>query len=218
MTAPVGKLTEAEAQAMLTRLTEHYGEPVLPISRYCAGLRAWQTALTDKMTRIKTQLFPDLALDFRDEANNERLDAARKEYHRLMLGSPSVVTSWDPGRAHLVRELRDAVSTVDSVRHIFRQISKSNLLARILYNGEKVRTRTCPEHKGRWSGVEWSESRCPHGCQLTGWLPEPKDEGKPLPGVQAVRLMPVGEGKATVVRDVDGATLGTVSMVKPEDP
>lgn len=50
---------------------------------------------------------------------------------------------------------------------------KSNLLWRLLYAGEKLRTRKCPEHDGHWSGCK--PEPCPHGCSfgsdVTGWLP-----------------------------------------------
>lgn len=55
---------------------------------------------------------------------------------------------------------------------IITDIRKSNLLYRPLYAGEKLRTKPCPVHKGRWSGLEFSDNRCPHGCGHTGWLPE----------------------------------------------
>lgn len=61
----------------------------------------------------------------------------------------------------------------DYYQHLHRielDIRKSNLLARLLYGGEKLRTRKCPEHQGHWRGI----GTCPHGCQLTGWLPEPE--------------------------------------------
>ena len=47
-------------------------------------------------------------------------------------------------------------------------IRKSNLLARLLYAGEKVCTQKCPDHKGSWVG----QGDCHYGCDLTGWLPE----------------------------------------------
>lgn len=59
----------------------------------------------------------------------------------------------------------------DQLRNIERDIRKSNLLARLLYSGEKLRTRECPEHKGEWFGL-----KCDHGCGGTGWLPEPEVE------------------------------------------
>jgi hypothetical protein len=54
-------------------------------------------------------------------------------------------------------------------------IGKSNLLARLIYNREPLRTQPCPIHKGRWSGYAMG-APCLHGCNLgwadiTGWLP-----------------------------------------------
>lgn len=57
-------------------------------------------------------------------------------------------------------------------------IRKSNLLYRLLYRGQPLRKRPCPQHRGHWSG--WSKEPCPHGCSdgenVTGWLPEPAPE------------------------------------------
>jgi hypothetical protein len=56
-------------------------------------------------------------------------------------------------------------------------IEKSCLLARLIYGGEELRERPCPEHRGEWKGIEWRDPKtgegnvCPHGCGLTGWLP-----------------------------------------------
>lgn len=52
-------------------------------------------------------------------------------------------------------------------------LSKSNLAARLVYGGEKLRTRECPAHKGT-QHLSLTEV-CPHGCQGTGWLPEVND-------------------------------------------
>lgn len=49
-------------------------------------------------------------------------------------------------------------------------ITKSSLLARMIYGGEELRTEKCPEHHGQWMGI----FRCPHGCDGTGWLPKEK--------------------------------------------
>jgi hypothetical protein len=54
-------------------------------------------------------------------------------------------------------------------------VAKSNLLARLLYEGEELRTEPCPVHKGRWSGCAWGDDACPHcmsGSNITGWLPK----------------------------------------------
>ncbi|MFO0579096.1 MAG: FHA domain-containing protein [Polyangia bacterium] len=58
---------------------------------------------------------------------------------------------------------------------ILTDIRKSNLLYRLIYRGQPLRKRPCPQHRGHWSG--WSSEPCPHGCSdgmnVTGWLPEP---------------------------------------------
>lgn len=69
---------------------------------------------------------------------------------------------------------------VDYLDKIGMAIMKSNLMWRLLYGGEKLRTKICPVHKGRWSGTTWDkEIECvklfpPHGClsgdNITGWL------------------------------------------------
>lgn len=63
------------------------------------------------------------------------------------------------------------------LNHLLIDIKKSNLLARLIYGGEKLRTKECPEHKGHWSGLSFPGQECPHGCDrtngnYTGWLPE----------------------------------------------
>ena len=56
---------------------------------------------------------------------------------------------------------------------IVRDIMKSNLLYRLIYDGQPLRVRPCPTHKGRWSGCH--AEPCPDGCSdggnVTGWLP-----------------------------------------------
>lgn len=70
---------------------------------------------------------------------------------------------------------------LEAHRPLWIVIPKSNLLARLLYGGEKLRTTPCPVHCGTWSGVPfpaaWFKadlSGNPYycGCQGTGWLPE----------------------------------------------
>ena len=64
------------------------------------------------------------------------------------------------------------------LHRVFTDMRKSALLWRLIYAGEKFRTVKCPEHKGHLNMGEWigDGSRggpCTHGCQGTGWLPEP---------------------------------------------
>ena len=74
----------------------------------------------------------------------------------------------------------DAFPVVKHFPTIRGALSKSNLAARLIYVGEKLRTRKCPVHKGSWSGVLTTATMdCPHGCNLTGWIREPEDGGPP---------------------------------------
>lgn len=57
----------------------------------------------------------------------------------------------------------------------FSQVKKSNLLARMIYGGEKLRTKQCPRHKGEWFTIP-GLADCEHNCGGTGWLMEPEDE------------------------------------------
>ena len=50
-------------------------------------------------------------------------------------------------------------------------IRKSDLLARLLFGGEKLRTVPCPEHKGR-QDTHALVVGTPCACGGTGWLPE----------------------------------------------
>lgn len=63
--------------------------------------------------------------------------------------------------------------------YIHLQIRKSCLLDRLIYQGEKLRTKKCPVHQGRWSGCDWNTPgcECRNGANVTGWLPEPEDVG-----------------------------------------
>jgi hypothetical protein len=71
-----------------------------------------------------------------------------------------------------LKELSQSIGTT------FLGIRKSNLLARLLYAGEELRTEKCPVHKGRWTGysqeLKCVNERYPFGCDYTGWLPTEK--------------------------------------------
>ena len=120
-------MTDEEAEALLVQLSAHYRQPVRPVGRYCAALRTWSSALTDRAART--------------------LDPDDKKF-------------------------------AETVGFVFLQIEKSNLLARLIYGGESLRTVPCPTHQGRWSGCVWGEAcACQSnqngtvGCNVTGWLP-----------------------------------------------
>jgi hypothetical protein len=74
-------------------------------------------------------------------------------------------------------------------------IRKSNLLWRLIYGGERLRTKACPVHKGRWSGcILPGETQCKGACMsginVTGWLPEPGDEKGTEGALHIVRTKP----------------------------
>jgi len=61
---------------------------------------------------------------------------------------------------------------------LYIDIRKSNLLGRLLYAKEPLRSRMCPIHKGHYNGDAMFFNKCPHPCDGTGWLRErPGDEG-----------------------------------------
>ena len=65
-------------------------------------------------------------------------------------------------------------------------IKKSSLLARMVYGNQKPRTKKCPMHKGRWSGLyherpsydneycgfDKTPCECYDGWEVSGWIPE----------------------------------------------
>jgi hypothetical protein len=72
----------------------------------------------------------------------------------------------------------------ERIRAVRLDISKSNMLYRLLYLGEPVRTEMCPVHKGRWSGCVGPEQECPHcmsGSDVTGWkVPSAEDRANAM--------------------------------------
>ena len=77
----------------------------------------------------------------------------------------------------------------DAWEYVSMQIEHSNLLWRLLYAGEAVRTKPCPIHKGRWSGCG-PDPGC--GCwsygNITGWLAETPNNPNAVPPVQKVQV------------------------------
>ena len=56
-------------------------------------------------------------------------------------------------------------------------IMKSNLLGRLFYAKEPLRTRMCPVHKRHYCGEAMFFQKCPHLCDGTGWLRENPGDG-----------------------------------------
>lgn len=94
---------------------------------------------------------------------------------------------------YLNREIQREAELLAGLSSIMIMISKSNLLARLIYGKEPIRTIKCAEHKGHWSGLA-EVVNCPHGCDGTGWLHNnPGDRTDPtrLPGPRLVTLTPM---------------------------
>ena len=160
-----------EAEKLLKVLSDHYGEPVMPVRRYCDALRTWGTALSDRARRSRDAIFVGLS---RDEIVTKRGDLARR----------SMMTGKKTSEDHAYDELKSQEKIAEAAYEVFRQITKSNLLARLIYGGQALRTTPCPTHKGRWSGCMWPKDSkdvcaCMVGSNVTGWLPNaPPEEGK----------------------------------------
>lgn len=41
-------MTDAEAEAMLVELAKHYGQPVMPVKRYCDAIKTWAECVVAK--------------------------------------------------------------------------------------------------------------------------------------------------------------------------
>lgn len=105
-------------------------------------------------------------------ALDELLAALTKHHGHPVLPLPRVCKAFDTwsralvtegdGDPQLTKQARD-------LRHLIHvTIPKSNLLYRLLYAGETLRTERCPEHAGVWVGPVTGGS-CE--CGGTGWLP-----------------------------------------------
>lgn len=82
-----------------------------------------------------------------------------------------------PMPEHHENEAKERRETANQIQMLFIKITKSNLLWRTLYAGEKPRKIPCPIHNGRWSGCKMIEDMeckgaCADGNNVTGWLKE----------------------------------------------
>jgi len=86
-------MTDEEATAMLAELKKHFHEPVMPISRYCDGLRTWQRALDERAERTKDKshrgMADDVAFIFMQIGKSALLD-------RLLYGGEKLRTEMCP--------------------------------------------------------------------------------------------------------------------------
>lgn len=151
-------------------------EPVLPVTRYCAALELWQSAMRQRAERAREALYPGIHGPY-DAAERkaawEKYDAEKAKSLRDIRNPTE--------RDYAVSKLRDYERVSEQIDFVFLQIRKSCLLDRLIYGGQALRETPCPVHKGRWSGCAWpvdpkDACACIDGSNVTGWLPneEPK--------------------------------------------
>ena len=145
---------EKEAQEWLRRLERFYGQPVLPLNRFCDAIELWMDCIARNNT------------------------------------DPALVDG----------DSRHGRKYFEFLRSIRIDIRKSNLLGRLLYAGEPLRTRMCPLHKGHYDGDAMFFHKCPHKCDGTGWLRERETDGG-YTGI-SVREAKIEDGQLEV-RDPD---------------
>lgn len=126
------KLTNEQANDMMRQLSEHFGEPVMPLKAFCFTMRRWVDCIEQGVQDRK--------------AENDGLGRGGNQHQH--------------GQEYVAQ-----------LGHILTDIAKSDLLGRLFYGHEQVRTVKCPEHKGHWVGIESDTNFCKHGCGFTGWLP-----------------------------------------------
>jgi len=151
------KLTEEGVRILTERLRAHFQQPVMPISQYCDALKTWEHCMWERMVHLSKELYPSgnpAALD-------EELD--RLKERQILREEPTE-------RDFKLQKLKHYQEVSEQINYVFLQIRKSALLDRLLYVGEKLRTKRCPKHDGVWSGLFGT---CEHNCELTGWIREP---------------------------------------------
>ena len=181
----MAELTKDEAEAMLKQLSAHFKEPVMPVSRYCHALKTWQRALYERASRLMESLYPVVHSSERtpDGRATPETEAALALYRAERDVTDRIAAAHRAGqeptdRDYALEDLRSHERLSETVGQVFLQIQKSNLLWRLIYGGQELRTTPCPEHKGKWSGCMWPKDEkdvcaCMDGCNVTGWLPDP---------------------------------------------
>ena len=150
-------------------------EPVLPVSTYCKAISTW---LRLKKERIQAECREtEASLEPLEEAASRDFEDVKKE---ASIG-------------FLMRKRHRLRDTIHLLRSVEIDIRKSGMLYRMLYLGEKLRTKKCPVHKGKMDTGMWTLRQgevC--ACQGSGWLPEPEDVPAPPPDIDLVTGRPTG--------------------------
>lgn len=104
-----------------------------------------------------------------DKEVNEMLDKLKKHFNEPVKPISQYCKAfytWKEATEHSAKNVFHEESVLNKT---YLMIIKSNLLWRLLYLDEPLRTEKCPKHDGRWSGI----NTCTYGCASTGWLLTP---------------------------------------------
>jgi hypothetical protein len=195
----MAELTEEQAQEMLKQLAEHYGEPVRPVNEYCNAIRNWMSAIEQGCygaipdsgnSQFQTWVIRLVVEEGRSPWTTEKVneDYIVRRHSHLPEADVRAAVKDLVSRGELVQRdgalvrggTHQGLAYVHMLRTITIDISKSALLGRLIYAGEKFRQKPCPDHKGALNMHEWighsSTPQCRYYCGGTGWLPEPGDK------------------------------------------
>ena len=126
-------MNDDEAKAMLAILSDHYGEPVMTLKRYCAALETWRRAVQERAQRMTLAAYPGI----------DKPWGTPEKTAALALFDADAKTFTAPVTDTGVQRLPDVHSAVKWAREVsstFLSIRKSNLLARLIYDGQELRT------------------------------------------------------------------------------
>lgn len=118
--------------------------------------------------------------DLTDEAAElrARLEEIEGEPVRAVSEYCAAFRAWEEAIKQRIEREPDDLETPrwesyrDALETLHLPILKSNLLARLIYEGHEVLPVPCPVHEGHWSGCVWEDLPC--GCvvggNVTGWV------------------------------------------------
>ena len=102
----------------------------------------------------------------------------------------------------------------ESLKFMRIDIRKSNLLGRLLYAKEPLRTRMCPIHKGHWNGQAMFFAKCHLLCDGTECLRERPDDGG-YTGINIVETEAKTEGGKLKIKDPETGKSGASQALEP---
>ncbi len=166
------------------QIMERGGDPRFNVGEsyvlYLADCGPDSTALHEVMKGATSRTKSSAGLS--DAEAEEMLARLSKHYKQPVMPIKKYCQALETWRIAMTKRERED-SKNDRQRTLYEtwiDIRKSNLLYRLLYLGEPLRTVPCPIHRGRWQG---GLEPCTQ-CQGTGWLPEPAEKGPKLGDAQ----------------------------------